>query len=80
VPGGELTSFQKDILALVQQDVRELHLVINKHKPYGKSHAHLNSLSKASSQLATVPPCMVATTPRRCWTGASAATRATTAW
>ena len=48
VEGGELTRFQKDVVALAQQDVRELHLVINKHKPYGKAHAHLNSLSKAS--------------------------------
>jgi hypothetical protein len=45
--GGELTRLQRDVIALAQQDVRELHLIINKHKPYGKAHAHLNSLSKA---------------------------------
>lgn len=49
--GEELTQLQKDVIKLADTNVRELHLIINKKKPYHKSSSHLNSLSKEISTM-----------------------------
>ena len=51
IPRGELTQFQKDVTRLAELNIREVHLQINKRKPYSKSLGYLNSLSKEISTL-----------------------------
>ena len=46
IPHGDSTQFQRDVTKLAEQNIRELHLEINKRKSYPKSLGFLNSISK----------------------------------
>jgi hypothetical protein len=51
IPRGETTQFQKDVTRLADSNIREVHLQINKRKPYSKNLSFLNSLSKEVSTM-----------------------------